>query len=116
MCSPPATIGMLGKRRRASAIIRRISGQSCENMQLTPMRVGVRLDPLDDLFAAQADGGHLVGEQRRDLKRVLPEPVDDACGVAGLPQACRQIGRADGRGHAARSPTTSGRAAAAGVS
>ena len=39
MCSPPAMIGTRGKRRRAIWIMRRTSGQSCENMQLTPMSV-----------------------------------------------------------------------------
>ena len=38
MCSPPATIGTPGKRRRTIWIRRRISGQSCENMQLMPIR------------------------------------------------------------------------------
>ena len=67
-----------------------------------PDEVGLALDSLDDLFAAQADGHHLVVEQRGDLERVLAEAVDDPRLVASLAQARREVSRADRRCQRAR--------------
>ena len=53
--------------------------------------IGIRLDPLDDLLAAEADRHHLVVEQPRHLKRIFPEAVNDTRHVTRLPQARRQV-------------------------
>ena len=46
-------------------------------MQLTPIRSGRALDTIHDLLAAETDGHHLVIEQRRNLKGILAQAVDD---------------------------------------
>ena len=54
-------------------------------------QIGGAGDPLDDLLAAQADGHHRPVEERRDLRGILAESVDDADRVAGLSKARCEI-------------------------
>ena len=112
MCSPPATIGTLGKRRRTSWIRRADLGPVLREHAADADEVGVGLDPLDDLLAPQADRHHLVVEQGGDLGRVLAETIDDPRGVTGLPQARGQIGWTNRAASAARNLTRSAPAAA----
>ena len=114
MCSPPATIGTLGKAAAHHLDQAPDLGPVLREHAADADEIGVGLDPLDDLLAAQADGHDLVVEQRRDLERILPEAVDDPrqCDppAAGSPPDTRARSAAS----AARSRTRSERAAAAG--
>ena len=97
MCSPPATIGMLGKAAADHLDHAPDLGPVLREHAADADEVGVRLDPLDDLLAAQADRHDLVVEQRRHLEGVFSEAVDDPRRVTRLPQARGQVRRPDRR-------------------